>query len=104
MRLGMRVDAAANGVEGLRYLEATPPDLVVLDLLMPTLNGWGFLAASAGRRRGLPVVVMSGTLDLAANAARLHAMGVQVTLAKPFGMSALVALARGLTRSSATAA
>lgn len=76
---GHRLVAVANGAEALDYLrtarDANAPDLILLDLQMPVMDGWGFLALR-GRDPvlgAIPVVVISGddaaeTRLLAANA------------------------------------
>ena len=46
-RAGHSVVEAANGLEALRRLEGGAPDLVVLDVAMPELDGWQTLDASA---------------------------------------------------------
>jgi CheY-like chemotaxis protein len=59
--LGFEVKEARNGKEALETLGAWRPDLIVLDLMMPVMNGWAFRAEQ--RRipelRDIPVVVLS---------------------------------------------
>jgi PAS domain S-box-containing protein len=58
---GHSVSEAANGAEGIEALEALRPDLVVLDLMMPILDGFGVLAHVRKREelRSLPIVVVT---------------------------------------------
>jgi CheY-like chemotaxis protein len=61
---GYMTDSVANGREALAYLSAqAAPDLILLDLLMPVMNGWEFRAAQAAdpRLASIPVVVVSAT-------------------------------------------
>jgi len=44
-RAGYRVQTAANGLDALEQVELTPPDLVVLDVMMPVLDGLTCLAS-----------------------------------------------------------
>jgi len=65
---GYRVKAASNGQEALQLIDhgAAPADLILLDLMMPTMNGWEFLQAadSTLRERSIPVVIMTaGSFD-----------------------------------------
>jgi CheY-like chemotaxis protein len=63
---GYGVHAAHNGREGLQIAsEAAPPRVIVLDLMMPIMNGWEFLAARRNdpRLRNVPVVVVSAAGD-----------------------------------------
>lgn len=65
---GYAVRTAANGAEGLAALEAMPaPDLILLDLLMPVMNGTEFLAEQQKRPTlsAIPVVVLSADSALA---------------------------------------
>jgi CheY-like chemotaxis protein len=41
---GYEVNVAADGAEGLRVIEGSAPDAIVLDLMMPVVNGWEFVA------------------------------------------------------------
>src|SRR4051812_25752317 len=59
---GYKTAGAANGEEALRWLEQTPrPCLILLDLMMPVMNGWETLYAlrSSADLAGIPVVVIS---------------------------------------------
>jgi CheY-like chemotaxis protein len=73
---GHEVVLAANGSEGLRALERDRPCLILLDLMMPVMDGLTFLAER--RRRGvatdIPVVCVSaGGAEIVAQAMRLGA-------------------------------
>src|SRR5262249_43354176 len=91
---GYQVREAANGVEALETVREAPPDLIVLDLMMPVMNGWTFLeeCRRANSCAEVPVVVTSAAHDLARSADRLRTMGVRTCLAKPFYMEGLLAL------------
>ena len=59
---GYRVGCAADGREGLRYLKShPPPELILLDLMMPVMNGWQFLNEQSRDPdlKAIPVVVLS---------------------------------------------
>jgi CheY-like chemotaxis protein len=58
---GYEVFEAADGAVALRMLDAIRPDAILLDLLMPTMDGFEFLAARAERPElaGIPVVIAS---------------------------------------------
>jgi len=58
---GHRISTADNAWRGLTILESMPVDLVILDLELPGLNGFGFLKdVQNGRHRSVPVIVASG--------------------------------------------
>jgi CheY-like chemotaxis protein len=61
---GHRVEQCANGEEAWTWLQAhPPPDLVLLDLMMPVLDGQSLLARLARTRllQGVPIIVLSGS-------------------------------------------
>ena len=60
---GYRTLHAENGRQALDLLDRIePPSLILLDLMMPVMDGWAFLAAreAAGRQAEVPVVLLSG--------------------------------------------
>lgn len=62
-KAGYRVVAAKDGQQALDYIHAgRSPDLVLLDMLMPVLDGWHFLEVLRRERVSLPVVVTTGTI------------------------------------------
>jgi CheY-like chemotaxis protein len=93
---GYWVDEAADGAEALRVAGAgdSLPDAIVLDLMMPVLDGWAFVDRFRAVPRGpeVPIVVMSATHGLHESAERLRAMGVRAVMAKPFDVEALIAI------------
>ena len=96
---GYDVEVAANGADALRVARATPPDVVVLDLMLPDTDG----ATVLERFRSEPtlgavrVVVTTGVR--AASVRRLP--GVELVLFKPFGMRELLDAVSALARKSA---
>src|SRR4051812_9639558 len=89
-----QVQEATNGVEALEALRDTRPDLIVLDLMMPVMDGWTFVEEC--RKKSwcgeVPIVVTSASHDLPRTAARLSSFGVRTCLAKPFDVDGLLAL------------
>lgn len=86
---GYRVTEAASAELALMILDTSTPDLIVLDLVLPGMDGWEFLRHL--RERGLerlPVVVVSATGDPGQKAIADEA-GCQAFFAKPFGAEAL---------------
>lgn len=62
-RLGFSAQAAGNGLEGLELVRERTPDLILLDLKMPSMNGPRFLDQLRSRHPRLPVVIMTGYPD-----------------------------------------
>jgi CheY-like chemotaxis protein len=86
---GFRVVTAANGAEALDQLEATRPDVMVLDLLMPVMHGWDFMESYAERTGGMviPIVVVSVNPALPRSFDRF---GVRSVIGKPFKVDDLL--------------
>jgi two-component system copper resistance phosphate regulon response regulator CusR len=95
--LGFRVEVAADGVCGLERALVGTPEVVILDLLLPRLDGNAVL--SELRRRGLavPVLVLSA-LDGVGDRVRALDGGADDFLVKPFSFDELVARLRALVR------
>jgi two-component system, chemotaxis family, chemotaxis protein CheY len=90
---GYRVARARHGREALDRVAAEPPDLILLDLMMPVMDGLAFARAlrADGRQPPIPVVVISAD----GNAEHAAGVGARAFLAKPFDLEALLAAVRG---------
>jgi len=83
---GYRVETASNGAEAIEVVEHARPSLVLLDMRMPVLDGWGFAEVMRERGVRLPIVVMTA----AENAQRwCDEVGGDACLAKPFDLDDL---------------
>ena len=85
---------AADGLEGLELAERLRPDVVLLDLIMPGLDGLGFLRA-LDRKRG-PVVVVTSQASNQALVRYTLSLGASYYLVKPVNFQALPPLLEGL--------
>jgi urea transport system substrate-binding protein len=86
---GYRVTAAADGAQGLAAAAREPPDVILLDMKMPVLDGWEF----ARRYHALPehparIVCMTAAADVRQ---RCRDIGADGCLSKPFSLAALYA-------------
>jgi CheY-like chemotaxis protein len=83
------VQLALDGQTALDLIAASPPDLILLDLMMPEMNGWDVMRALRARSNGkrIPVIVISADRDIADKAQSVQADGY---LAKPFKVSKLL--------------
>jgi len=82
---GLEVDTARDGRDGLEQALVDPPDVVVLDVMMPELDGWGVAEGLAANPRtaGVPVVFLSARAQ-DADVARGRALGAAAYVTKPF--------------------
>jgi DNA-binding response OmpR family regulator len=95
-RAGLSVEQAEDGRSGLRALHKTPPDLVLLDVSMPDLDGWQTLE----RIRDLsdvPVLMLTARGDELERVRGLQA-GADDYVVKPFGRQELLARVQALLR------
>jgi DNA-binding NtrC family response regulator len=86
---GYTVAIARDAVEAVRLLPEFRPDVILLDLRMPLLDGEGFLRGMAGMSVSVPVVLISAREDLASVAGRT---GAAAFLPKPFEAPQLLSL------------
>ena len=88
---GYSVKEAESACEGLAALDAELPDLILLDVMMPEVDGWQMLQHVQERHGvgAIPVIRFSGQAD-AASATRAEERGVQRFVGKPFDAAQLV--------------
>jgi excisionase family DNA binding protein len=86
---GYDVREAGSAQEGLEALEQEPPDLILLDVMMPKVDGWEMLRRVQERHGvgSIPVIMFSGKADVAEEAVSAGAHGF---VGKPFDPRALI--------------
>ena len=94
---GLTVDSAGSAVEALELLVARTYRLIVCDIMMSGVDGFGFLAVAGRRAPKTPVIMATGyaTLD---NAVRSLSLGAADFIAKPFTADELLAVVRRALR------
>lgn len=88
------VRLASNGVEALSEVVTHPPAMVLLDLMMPVMDGWEFLRRLRGSQVRVPVAVMSAARDAGAISDEL---GAQAFLPKPFELDDVLTVVKRLS-------
>jgi DNA-binding response OmpR family regulator len=85
-RRGFTVDGADGGKAGLEALRASPPDLVLLDLMMPDMDGWDVYQKmkAAESTRHVPVIVVTASAQNIDREFGLHIAKVDDYIVKPF--------------------
>jgi len=99
---GHTVEVAADGGAALDLLEGPPYDLVVLDLMLPKVDGFEILKLARARRLTTPVLVLTAR-DSVADKVRGLDLGADDYLTKPFSFDEFLARVRALLRRGAAA-
>jgi CheY-like chemotaxis protein len=96
---GYSIATANNGVQALERVQERRPEVVLLDLTMPVMNGWQFNDRLREIEPHIPVIFMTAAFRARAEAEAHHAAGF---LAKPFDVDDLIdTVARFAVRGSA---
>ena len=84
---GYVAESARNGREALEKLDDWRADLVVLDLMMPVMDGWTFAQRLREQKRKIPIIVISAANDVKRHAETVGAVDV---IPKPFDIDSLL--------------
>ncbi len=90
---GFDISVGNNGIECLEFLEHTTPDLIILDVMMPKMNGWDTLKEIRKAHPNLPVIMLSAKGDSIDRVLGLE-LGADDYISKPFDDRELVARIR----------
>ena len=91
-RRGFNVQGASGGVEGIRLIREKHPDLVLLDLIMPDMDGWEVYQQMKAdpALRDIPVIVVTAKAQNIDKVLGLHIAKVDDYIAKPFSPQELM--------------
>ena len=86
-QIGLKVGEASNGAEALQQFEALRPDIIVLDVMMPVMDGYVACSRLRGSVHGscLPILMMTGLDDVAA----AYEHGATDFITKPLNLTIL---------------
>ena len=101
-RAGLTVDEAADGMDALARARHTPPDLVVLDLMLPSLDGLEVLRRLRAERGNLPVVLLTARGEESDRVLGLE-VGADDYVTKPFSARELVLRVQSILRRATVA-
>ena len=97
---GYETCEAPHGAAALSLVDDLPPDLILLDMRMPILDGWGFCREYRERPGPhAPIVVMTAAQDAAQRAAQVNSAAY---VSKPFQLDELVACVERFVRPTTT--
>ena len=85
-RRGFEVKGAAGGIEGLNMIRQEPPDLILLDLMMPDMDGWEVYQQIKAdeKTKNIPVIVVTAKAQSIDKVLGLHIAKVDDYITKPF--------------------
>lgn len=98
--MGHEVETVLDGRDALQLIEASRPDLVVLDLIIPGIDGWEVLRRLAEQPHPPPVVILTGRGDYDTFARGVRA-GAMAYVVKPFRFHELVATCQRVLQAAA---
>jgi two-component system, OmpR family, response regulator VicR len=91
-RHGFVVHGASNGEEGLKMIQEEHPDLILLDLMMPDMDGWEVYQRMKGdeNMKNIPVIVATARAQSIDKVLGLHIAKVDDYISKPFSPQELL--------------
>ena len=95
---GYEVSEAQDGEEACRFVEECSPDLMILDIMMPKMNG--FEVCRQVRMWSLVPIIMLSSKDSVMDKARSLNLGADAYMSKPFGIDELLARIKAVLRLS----
>ncbi|MGH7278369.1 MAG: response regulator transcription factor [Candidatus Rokuibacteriota bacterium] len=94
---GYRTVSATNGADALELAAREAPDLIVLDVMMPTLSGWDVCRALRAKGIDVPVIMLTARAEEADRVLGLE-LGADDYVTKPFSLRELLARVRAVLR------
>ena len=91
-RRGFEVEGAIGGKEGLEAIAQSSPDLILLDLMMPDIDGWEVFRQIKAQEelKDRPIIVITAKAQGIDRVLGLHIAGVDDYITKPFGPKELI--------------
>jgi two-component system response regulator VicR len=96
---GFQVSIAYSGEECLRKLEEVKPDAVLLDIMMPVMDGWEVFKKIREKHKDLPIAMLTVRNQDIDKMLGLHVLKVNDYITKPFGRKELVERVKKLVES-----
>lgn len=93
---GFETVLAASGKEALNELEASKPDLVLLDIMMPDMDGWEVFRKIKEYNANMPIAILTAKAQNFDRLLGLHVLKADDYITKPFGKNELISRVRKL--------
>ncbi len=93
---GFQTVLAENGVEALKEVEASRPDIVILDIMMPDMDGWEVFRKIKKKNPKIPIAILTAKAQNIDRLLGLHVLKAEDYITKPFGKNELINRVRKL--------
>ena len=97
---GFEAILANNGKEALAQIATVRPDLVLLDIMMPDMDGWDVFRKMKERDPGIPIAILTAKAQNIDKLLGLHVLKADDYITKPFGKNELISKVKRLTEST----
>jgi two-component system, OmpR family, response regulator VicR len=94
---GFEAVLANNGKEALAQIATMRPDLVLLDIMMPDMDGWDVFRKMKERDPGIPIAILTAKAQNIDKLLGLHVLKADDYITKPFGKNELISKVKKLT-------
>jgi len=94
---GFEAILANNGKEALAQMATLRPDLVLLDIMMPDMDGWDVFRKMKEKDPGIPIAILTAKAQNIDKLLGLHVLKADDYITKPFGKNELISKVRKLT-------
>ena len=94
---GFKTVSAASGMEALREVDVSKPDLVLLDIMMPDMDGWEVFRKIKEINSTLPIAILTAKAQNFDRLLELHVLKADDYITKPFGKNELISKVRKLS-------
>lgn len=94
---GFKTVLATSGKEALNVVESTKPDLVLLDIMMPDMDGWEVFRKIKEKYSTLPIAILTAKAQNFDRLLGLHVLKADDYITKPFGKNELIGRVKKLT-------
>ena len=94
---GFKTLLATSGKEALKLAEASKPDLVLLDIMMPDMDGWEVFRKLKEKDPAIPIAILTAKAQNIDRLLGLHVLKADDYITKPFGKNELIDRVRKLT-------
>ncbi len=94
---GFEAVLANNGLEALTQIENEKPDLVLLDIMMPDMDGWDVFRKIKERNSNIPIAILTAKAQNIDKLLGLHVLKADDYITKPFGKNELISKVKKMT-------